>query len=150
MKRKRRYVLPVAVMMFLLASCGNVSTSKSYTFSVDNGDQVVLKLDTGDNYDITSEIPFVISQDGETISQGSFIQGEYYDAYIEAANTEEGATVLETGEKDGNSYVFWNYNDEEYNYVILVGNSSTGIILGNTISEESAKEAFQRLTISAE
>ena len=42
----------------------------------------------------------------------------------------------------------WNYNNSEYNYAILIKNSQTGVLLGNTVSEESAKEVFNRLQIS--
>lgn len=61
---------------------------------------------------------------------------------------DENATILDSGEKDGCEYVMWNYNDSEYDYAILIEDSNTGILLGNDVSEESAKECFQRLTIS--
>ena len=58
--------------------------------------------------------------------------------------------MLDSGKKDGNDYFFWCYNDTEWNYVIKINGSNTGIVLGNNVSEESAKECFNRLTITVE
>lgn len=52
---------------------GEVSTEKSYTYSVDNGDDIKIGVNTSLGYDITSEVPFTISKNGETAFQGSFI-----------------------------------------------------------------------------
>ena len=42
----------------------------------------------------------------------------------------------------------WNYNDSEYNYVIMIEGTNTGVLLGNNVSEKSAKECFNRIEIS--
>lgn len=78
--------------------------------------------------------------------------GEFYNQYKELASSDEDDKVklLDSGSKDGNEYVFWSYDDSEYNYAILIEGSSTGLILGNQVSEESAKESFNRLTIEYE
>lgn len=57
---------------------------------------------------------------------------------------------MDKGKEDGKKYVFWNYDDKEYNYVILIEGSDTGILLGNSASKESAKEVFKRLEITLE
>ena len=134
-------------IMILFVGCGNAKTSKTYTFNVETGDSVKVKLDTSDKYNITSEVPFEISQDGDVKSQGTFIFGEAYEQYKDVVDTDENAELLDSGNKDGNEYVLWSYNDSEYNYAILVEGSSTGLILANDVSEESAKECFNRLTI---
>ena len=147
MKKRLVYVFAILSMMILFVGCGNAKTSKSYTFNVETGDSVKVKLDTSDKYNITSEVPFEISQDGDVKSQGTFIFGEAYEQYKDVVDTDENAELLDSGNKDGNEYVFWSYNDSEYNYAILIKGSSTGLILGNNVSEESAKECFNRLTI---
>lgn len=147
MKKRLVYVFAILSMMILFVGCGNAKTSKTYTFNVETGDSVKVKLDTSDKYNITSEVPFEISQDGDVKSQGTFIFGEAYDQYKDVVDTDENAELLDSGNKDGNEYVFWSYNDSEYNYAILIEGSSTGLILGNDVSEESAKECFNRLTI---
>jgi len=136
-------------MVFMLTGC-KASSSKSYTFSVETGDAIKITLDTSDKYDITSEVPFVISHDGATLSQGIFLAADDYKAYADVVNADENAVVLDSGSKDGNSYIFWSYNDSEFNYVIMVQDSGTGILIGNNVSEESARECFERLTFSVE
>ncbi len=111
-----------AAMVFALTGC-QTSTSKSYTFSVETGDSIKVSLNTADGYDITSELPFVVSCDGNTLSQGTFIVADGFELYKEMINGDESAVILDSG---------------------------TGILLGNNVSEESAKECFERLTFSVE
>lgn len=147
--RKQVHCLCIAiVLLFCLAGCGSVHTYMTYTYSVNTGDSVDLKFDTTNGYQITSNIPFEISKDGEVLSTGTFIISDGYQMYVDAVNTDENAKVIETGSTDTCEYLMWNYNDSEYNYVIYIKNSSTGILIGNTVSEESAKEVFGRLQIS--
>lgn len=134
--------------MVLLLSLAGCNSSKAFTYSVETGDSVKVSLDTSDKYDMTSDLPFAISCDGETFSQGLFITAENYSQYVEVVNTDETAALLDSGSKDGNQYIFWSYNDSEYNYAILIGDSNTGMILANNVSEESARECFNRLTVS--
>lgn len=82
------------------------------------------------------------------ISTGTFVQGYAYDQYVDSVKNDDNAEVLDSGVKDGNKYLFWNYNDSEFNYIIYVGDSNTAVILGTPISEEAAREVFDLLTIS--
>lgn len=135
----------------MLTGCGNgvqLKSNKAYEFTVETGDTIQVSLDTSDKYNITSELPFAIFCDGKILSQGDFIIGEAYDEYVNAVQIDSNAKVLDSGTKDSNEYFFWSYNNVEFNYVILIGDSKTGIVLGNNISEESARECFNRLTIT--
>lgn len=147
MKKILTLVITYVVILAILAGC-SVNTYKSYTFTVDTGDKVKVSLDTGDNYDITSKVPFAISRDGKTLSEGTFILAETFEQYKDVVESDEKAKLLDSGKKDGIEYIFWSYNGTEFNYAILVEKSKTGIILGNAVSEESAKECFARLTIT--
>lgn len=140
-------VLSLMLVLSVLTGCNDNST-KAYTFSVDNGDSIKVSLNTMDNYDISSELPFTITCNGELQSQGTFILGDAFAQYKSVVENDEKAEMIDSGEKDGNDYIFWCYNGSEYNYAILIADSNTGIVLGNVISEESAKECFDRLTIS--
>ncbi len=148
-KKRVPIFLTVVAAVLLMTGC-KTSTNKSYTYSVETGDSVKVTLDTSDKYDITSELPFVISQDGTTLSQGTFITAEGYEMYADAIGEDESAVILDTGSKDGNTYIFWSYNDAEYDYAIMLQGSKTGILIGNAVSEESARECFERLTFSVE
>lgn len=149
MKKVLALVLSVALLIGLLTAC-SIKSSKAYTFTVDNGDKIKVALNTEDNYDLSSEVPFTISCDGKTLSQGSFILAESYQQYVNVVNTNENAKLIDSGTKDGNEYIFWSYNDSEFNYAILIKGSNTGVVIGNPLSEESAKECFDRMTITIE
>lgn len=149
MKKVLSLVLSVILVACLFTAC-NTNSSKAYTFTVDNGDKIKIELNTADKYDLSSELPFTISCDGKTLSLGSFVLAESYQQYVSVVNTDENAELIDSGTKDGNEYIFWCYNGSEYNYAILIKGSNTGIVLGNPVSEESAKECFNRLTISVE
>ena len=149
MKKTVFAILSVICTMIILAGCvATTSSSKAYIFSVDNGDKVKVQLDTSGNYDLSSNVPFAISCNGNILSEGAFVLGETYAQYVAAVDGDENAILIDSGKKDENEYIFWSYNGTEFNYAILVADSSTAIILGNAISEESAKECFSRLTIS--
>ncbi len=75
---------------------------------------------------------------------------ESYAQFVEAIESDGNAVLLDSGTKDGNEYIFWSYNDSEFDYAILIDDSDTGIVLGNIVSQESAVECFNRLTISVE
>ena len=149
MKKYLNAIFCVLLLSILLIGCNSKAT-KSYTFTVDNGDEIKIAIDTSDKYDISSEIPFAISCDGEILSQGSFIKGEAYEQYVSVVESDDKAELLDSGTKDGHTYIFWCYNGSEYNYAILIDDSRTGIILGNLISEESARECFNRIDIIVE
>lgn len=41
-------------------------------------------MTTNDGYELTSDIPFVISKDKKELSQGIFISAEYFTAYVDS------------------------------------------------------------------
>ena len=148
MKKKFRLILAGTCMVIGLVGCGKVSKNISYTYSVSTGDKVKLTVDTADNYSITKDLPFTITKDGSTLSQGKFITKENYAEIITSVKTDEKATIINSGNKDDDEFIFWSYNNSEYNYAILINDSDTGVIIGNPISEESARECFEKIKIS--
>lgn len=141
-------LVALVCVLTVLAGCTTTS-SVSYTYRVDTGDSIKVTLDTSDKYRISSKLPFTITQDGQTLTQGTFIQGDAYSEYVNAVERDEKARVLDSGTKDGNEYEFWAFDNSEYNYVIRINGTNTGVLLGNVVSQESAQECFNRLTISA-
>lgn len=137
----------IGVMLLTLTGC---TKSKSYTFTVETGDKIKIQLNTTDGYDLSSDLPFKISKDGNTLSQGTFITIDGYNQYIEAVNSDSNAKILESKTKDGISYTFYSYNNSEFNYVIKVNDSNTGILLGNPNSQEEAEKCFEQLTFTLE
>ena len=148
MKKKRVTFLALScILMFAVMGC-TAKTSMAFTFNVDNGDKVEIKLDTTDGYSITSDLPFAISLKDEVQSQGTFIQGSYYEAYASVAKTDADAKIIKEGEINGNKYAFWSYKNSEYNAVIQIKNSNTAVLIGNNVSQESAEKILSRLTIT--
>ena len=145
MKKVLMSVIFVCTFALLLTGC---TTSKSYTFKVETGDEIEVKLNTNDGYDITSDLPFSVLKDEETLSQGTFITIDQYKQYISSVNNDSNAKIIESTTKNDLEYIFYSYNDSEWNYVIKISDSSTGLLIGNPISEESARECFNRLTIN--
>jgi len=142
-------LLLLVVAAFLITGC---TTSKAYTFNVETGDSIKVELDTSDGHDIDSKVPFTVTKDDKTISQGSFITIDGYNGYIASAKSDLDVTIIDEGTKDGVDYILYKYegNEPDYNYIIKVNNSKTGLMLGNTVSKESAKECFDHLTLTKE
>ena len=140
--------LLLSALILTMSGCSSFESSMSYTYQVNTGDVINIKLNTADGYDLSSDTPFVISKDGEELSQGTFIQSDEYDQYVAAAEADEKAEILKKGTKSGCTYVMWSYDNTEYNYVLMVKGSSTAVLIGNAVSEESAKECFDRLEVS--
>lgn len=144
----KKLLCAASCIVLLLSGCSEERSSyTAYTYKVDTGDEVRISLDTTGGYSLTSDLPFTVSCDGEVQSEGTFIKAEAYSQYVEAVITDNDAVVIDTGSKDGNEYIFWSYNGEEYNYAILIGDSDTAVVIGNIVSEKSAKESFRRLEI---
>lgn len=150
MKKMNKILTCVAALICVVTMVAGCKTTLAYTFNVDNGDVIKISMDTTDQYKMTSDVPFTISKDGQDLTQGTFIHGEAYEQYVNVVNTDDKAVLLDSGTKDGNEYVFWCYDGKEYNYAIMVSGSNTGVILGNPVSEETAKECFNRMTITKE
>ena len=138
-------LLMVAVLTVILVGC---TTSLTYTYTVETGDVIEVKLNTTNDLSMSHKPPIEITRNDTHLSDVIFIEKATYENYFSAAQTSENAVVLENAEKDGNKYLMWCYAGREWNYVLLVGDSETGVLIGNAVSEESARECFEALTFS--
>lgn len=145
--KKIYLILVLFIGVFIISGC---TTKKGVTYTVETGDKVKVMLKTNDGYDITATIPFTISENGETRCQGTFITVDGYQQYLNAVNNDSLSKIIKNDTKDNLSYTFYNYNNSEWNYIIKINNSKTGIILGNNISEDTAKECFERISLNVE
>lgn len=143
---KKIILMMVGILSVLIITTG-CEMKKGYTFNVDTGDTIDIKINTKDNYSISSELPFKIIKEKQVLSQGMFITLDSYEQYLDIVKNDSRAKVIKQDIKDGLEYTFYSYNDTEYNYVIKVSSSKTGILLGNNISQSSAEDCFDRLTI---
>lgn len=139
-------------MILTLGACTS-STSKSYTFNVQTGDTIKVKLDTSNGLSLSQQDgQFTVMKDEETILQGTFIDETGYNNYLDIKG-QQGMRVLEDTEKDGNTYYMYEIEGKagtEDNFVVWIKDSKTGMLIGSLAGQETAKEAFESLTITKE
>ena len=80
------------------------------------------------------------------LSRGAIITADEYDAYLQAVQADPSATILDSGKGKGIRYTFYAYGDAEFDHLILISGSETGILLANPNSQEEAQACFERLT----
>lgn len=151
MKKKGLFIaigaIVVAVIIITaILILGKFTTKLSYTYEVNTGDKITLSLNTTDGYSMTQDMPFSITKDDGIISRGTFIEASAYEVYESSMDLIGGIVNSDKGEKDGITYLYFNYNNTEFDYIIKINDSNTGLLLSNSISEESAKEMFERLS----
>jgi len=146
----KKWILLVVTLCMIFTGCSN--SSKAFTFNVETGDEIKVKLDTTDGkYDLVPEGSrfSIMDNDNEIIAQGIFILPEYYDSYVAAAVEYEHIT----GEKDGNTYILYQYVDDthtENNYVIDIVDADTAVIIASVADKTIVQEIFELLTISVD
>lgn len=146
MKSKKIIMLFVLVLAIVLILTGcEKKSNKSYTFNVETGDQIEIKMNTTEGYNLTSKLPIEFSKDDELISQGAFAQEYAYDEYYKLVKNDSDATIIEEKSNSNIEYFFYEYDDSEYNYIIKIKDSKTCFILGSNKSKKSAQEIFERL-----
>ena len=146
MKSKKIIMLFVLVLAIVLILTGcEKKSNKSYTFNVETGDQIEIKMNTTEGYNLTSKLPIEFSKDDELISQGTFAQEYASDEYYKLVKNDSDATIIEEKSNSNIEYFFYEYDDSEYNYIIKIKDSKTCFILGNNKSKKSAQEIFERL-----
>lgn len=144
--KKFSFLVCLLVVMFLITGC---RSNKTFTYQVSTGDMVKVKLDTSGDYNLKSELPFKILKGDKKLSQGTFVTIGGYNQYVKIAKGGNGAVVLDSGVKNGMEYLFYSYNDSNFNYIIKVS-SKTGVLLENSVSKESAEECFNRINLTIE
>lgn len=150
MKKVRSLIILSILLSTIMLTLTGCHKEKSYTFNVETGDKVKVKLDITDGYNMTSELPIEFSKDDKVISQGTFGQEEAYDMYNQIITEDSKSTIIEEKSKGNIEYMFYEYNNSEYNYIIKIKDSKTCFILANNISKESAQEIFERLRFEVE
>ena len=151
MKKTRiLWIVIMAIISVVILSGCDFHSSKSYTYDVENGDRITIKMDTSKKYDLTSSLPIKFSKDDEVISQGTFAKKEAYDMYYNIVENDSSCEIIEEKSNKNGDYFFYTTKDGEYNYIIKIKDSDTCFILGNNVSKSSAKEVFSRLTFEVE
>ena len=144
-----------SVLTAVLLTCAVLCSCSSYTamiYSVETGDEIRIACDTSDGYEFNRDSPFVISKGGITLGTGIFLTMDVYNSYLSALS--EGGdtiTVISEGSRDGNDYVFYRCEGEygtEYDFLIKIKDSQTGVLLGCETSRTAAEDCFEALTFT--
>lgn len=148
MKKILKLSLIFSLLIFTLVACDKAY--KRILFKVETGDNINVILNTDDGYNMTTELPIEFTKNEEVVGNGIFITLDTYAKYEDIINKDNKSTIIESGDKNGVHYIFYNFDNREYNYIMKIDNSNTGFILGNPNSQDSAEECFGRLTFSKE
>lgn len=140
--RKFQLFFGLCLSLFLLVGC---TSSMAVTFTVESGEFIRVELDTSDGHSISFENPFEVSFNDSVCTFGTFISVDQVSEYLDAVELDENAVLLDEGTVNGYDYYFWSYGGSEWNYVIALDGSLTGILLCNNVSEASARAVFSRL-----
>jgi hypothetical protein len=137
--------ITLAAVSMILAGCGK---NKSLSIKVDTGDTIDISVDKSGGYSLekTDDKSFSINCKGNKLSTGSFVTADYYADYADSLNTDESVDVLSTGQNDYVKYVFYRC-DDKYDYIVLINDSDTGVLIENTTSELSAQKCFRHLRL---
>ncbi|MDE6742756.1 MAG: hypothetical protein K2J95_02630 [Lachnospiraceae bacterium] len=151
MKKLTALVLSVLLGMMVLTGC---STSISYTYEVGTGDTVKLALDTSDGLMLENEDDiFIVTEDDETILQGSFIDEDTYDYYMEMVKIADGVENIEEDSANGLTWLFYEFDGlagMESNFIVWIDGSDTGVLIASLAGSRGAKKAFNSLTFTVE
>lgn len=154
MKIRKNVCLSIlAVLMAVLICACSFHTYMSFTFNVETGDSVKVQLDTSNDLSLSQEDGcFYVSKYGEEIMLGMFITEDTYNQYISLENSDK-INVFDKGTEDNKDYLFYECEGEsgtEYDFLVWLKNSNTGVLMGSTTGESAAKEVFDALSFSIE
>ena len=149
---KKRIAAFAAICLLAAACCACGGTAATAAYQVETGDKIQVRLDTSSGFSLTQTSPFVVTKGEATVGTGVFLTLENYQQYLtQLRKGSDRVELLAEGEKDKNSYVFYRCEGDygiEYDFLILISDSSTGVLLGCETTQEAALECFNALTFS--
>lgn len=154
MKKLLKSAVLAVFALIMLCGCTVTKTKESsLTFNVTTGDQIKVTLNRIDGYKMDSKSPFTVSKDDKDIMTGSFVTKDGYEQYynlVKELNKEDDSAtkIIKEGTKDGNSYIMYKVISEdktEYDFILMIAGSSTGVLLGCLESEDAATSCFEAL-----
>lgn len=152
--RKRICTLALTFILAALCTACTFYSNMSYTFNVTTGDNVKITLDTAKGLKLTQENgEFSVVKDDEEILHGQFATKENYDEFMDLKDSSDIEVIEESKDKNSNDYLFCKVENKEktqYGFIVWISNSNTGVFIQSLSDQESAKNAFESLTISVE
>lgn len=151
--KKKIFISTLTVLMAVLICACSFNSYMSYTFNVETGDSVNVKLDTSNGLSLTQNGSyFNVMKDGKEILLGMFLTEDNYNDYMSLEDSGD-ITVYEKG-TDGNkkymSYECEGVEGTEYDFIVWIDGSNTGVLMGGTTGKADVEEAFSALSFSIE
>jgi hypothetical protein len=145
----RLAVMALGLMMALGAAACTKSSWKSYSFKVTTGDNVEVKLDTSDGFDLTQEDGrfTVKNPEGREVLQASFGTAEDFNRYVNVVKSDKSAKINSEDDK----YIYWDYTEAdgtvEHDRAVMVSDK-TGIMIGSLADKSEGEKAYEALTFT--
>jgi len=148
LKRKPAAVLILLLAAVLLAAC-SFNSGKSFTYSIETGSSVTVRLDTTDGLDLQNDdgIFSVVDGSGEEIVQGAFSSQEAFDELSGLVKESLDCTILEE-DANGLIYVVYGSTGWETNRIVKLADADASIVMGSLSDSSAAVEAYHKLTFS--
>lgn len=149
MKLKRiSFILSLCLILMLsLTAC---TSSKSFTFQIENGEKIKVTLNTTDGYNLLQKDGTItIQKDDTNILAGFFLTSEGYEQYADMVNSSSNVTIIKMTPEDAPTFYLYQLEGEagtETTFLFKVENAETGVILASLASADEAETAFNLLT----
>ena len=75
-----------------------------------------------------------------------------YNSYVDNVNSGS-IEILEQGIKDSNSFIFYTVDNgtaKEYDFIVMIEGSNTGVLLGGITGQEEVRNCFSNITFTVE
>lgn len=141
MKKILVTTLVLGSVLLLVTGC---FFSKTYKWEVATGDTILIKI--GKDYEMNDKTPIKISKYDDEVMEGNFYKDEKFDELLNTITSNENYKIIERNYNDDIEYIFFSY-DDEYSYIIKIKDSNTSMMLRTEISETTARECFESMTI---
>lgn len=151
--QKNIFISILTVLISILICACSFHSDMSFIFNVETGDSVKVKLDISNGLSLTQDGgQFTVMKGEEKILLGMFITEDTYNQYMSLEDSGQ-MTVIEKDTYENKEYMFYECEGEsgtEYDFLVWIDDSNTGVLMGSTVGESDAKEAFLSLSFSIE
>lgn len=151
LKHRTMAALLSLTLLLGLTAC---HSSKSFTFQIDNGEQVKVTLNTTDGYDLTQEDgTFAVEEDGKTILYGRFLKPEGFALYQEEMSKQKNAKLVTLEPADSPTLCIYTFDGSagpEVDYLMKLDGGETVVYLYTTKTAAEAEKLVELLTFEFE
>ena len=142
----KKFIAISLILAACLALTACTGTSMSYTFNVETGEQIEVKLDTTGGYKLTQSDGnmFLSNADGDLVLTGYFLLPDAYESYI-------WEPMLEVGKlNDGGGYLYAVDVDGRVVFLARAKGASAGVLFYSweDANVKTCKAMFERLSFT--